>query len=96
MFQYAKQAEMKELFATVADGQIETYRKVSNSLSIAVQVMPNMHGRIRLGHGRVGKDYPHHATYSCGCVGRLSMILIFHFLLIQINDGPMLLLPREY
>jgi len=27
VFQYAKQAEMKELLGTVADGQIETYRK---------------------------------------------------------------------
>lgn len=30
VFQYAKQAEMKDLLGSVADGQIETYRKVSS------------------------------------------------------------------
>jgi sorting nexin-4 len=36
VFQYAKQAEMKELLGIVADGQIETYRKVP-CLSILIR-----------------------------------------------------------
>jgi sorting nexin-4 len=46
VFQYAKQAEMKELLGTVADGQIETYRKVcrdcvvnKGKLNLSLQAM---------------------------------------------------------
>ena len=61
VFQYAKEAEMKNLLGSVADGQIETYRKVCNPLWAYVLCGANATFE---GDGGVGQDNTRHTTNS--------------------------------
>ena len=64
IFQYSKEAEMKEMLGNVADGQIEFYKAVCGPLSIE-----NIIKLLILwftGDGRMGKNHTRNTTYTRG------------------------------
>lgn len=75
VFQYAKEAEMKEMLGNLADGQIEFYKAVrvstySKPLLVLYRVT---------GHGRMGENYTCHSTHTSGrLIFRMLSILLLY------------------
>ncbi len=65
IFQYAKDAEMKEMLGNLADGQIEFYKSVRAFYGAISDIVFTVY---LTGDGRVGEDYTRHSTYTSGCL----------------------------
>lgn len=63
IFQHAKEAEMKEMLGSFADGQIEFYKAVSPAFFVNIRraASPKI-----LGDGRVGSYHSYNTADSCG------------------------------
>ena len=68
VFQHAKQAEMKEMLSTVADGQIEMYKKACTDPWTMVLPRADSGSGIVLGNDELGEIDPPNTTHTGRCV----------------------------
>ena len=75
VFQFSKEAEMKEMLGGLADGQIEFYKAVGLSrIDTIYCLLTNFKG-----DGRMGQDYTRNTTYSCGRLIATLIYFIYYF-----------------